>query len=140
MTEKETLKKWPKLYFNNIVVKLVLNRYVALSLSILFFVISYSFASCTSNYLYLTGSGSIISIVGLLLTLKHNFISDSQNPTAAFAKFHRKMGAFNNKNQMEEPHLVNPVIGAIRNEYFGIFMVIIGGLVSGYGGLIPIIK
>jgi hypothetical protein len=140
MSGKEVLQKWPSLYLNNIVVRFFLKRYVALFFCIIIFFSSYILSSYNESHTFITGSGSVVSIIGLLLTLKHNFISEASEPKVACFKFHHKMGSFNSIHQMKDPEYVNPVISAIRDEYLGILMVIIGGLVSGYGSFIPIIN
>ncbi|WP_224215335.1 hypothetical protein [Vibrio metschnikovii] len=86
-----------------------------------------------------SSSGAIMSAVGLLLTLKHNFISVAQSPYQAVVKHHQTF-RLSSRNMMENPTFVNPAIIALKDEYIGIILVLLGGLVSGYGGFLPLLE
>ncbi|EHK2887279.1 hypothetical protein ABWK96_004625 [Vibrio parahaemolyticus] len=137
--ERVKIEKWPTFYLNKSWVKALMQRYVSLAASIIIMYYSYFYACMFGNAAIFSGSGSIVSIIGLLLTLKHNFISDASNPHAAFHKYHKKMGSFNSIGQMEDASKVNPVIRAIKDEYMGVALLVLGGLVSGYGSLVCLV-
>ncbi|OOE57687.1 hypothetical protein BZG14_14845 [Salinivibrio sp. IB282] len=130
------MDKWPKFYLNKGWVKTLMQREVSLAASITVMYYSYFYACMFGNVAIFSGSGSVVSIIGLLLTLKHNFISDASNPNAAFNKYYKKMGSFNSIHQMKDASKVNPVIRAVKDEYMGISLLVLGGLVSGYGSLV----
>ncbi|HIF5818625.1 TPA: hypothetical protein ACX3EK_004653 [Vibrio parahaemolyticus] len=53
---------------------------------------------------------------------------------------HHQMGRFASVNMMENPTYVNPAIIALKDEYVGIILVLLGGFVSGYGGFVPLLE
>uniref|UniRef100_UPI00068F18FF hypothetical protein n=1 Tax=Vibrio pacinii TaxID=170674 RepID=UPI00068F18FF len=137
--EQVKMDKWPTFYLNKSWVKTLMQKEVSLAASITVLYYSYFYACMFGNAAIFSGSGSVVSIIGLLLTLKHNFISDASNPYAAFHKYHKKMGGFNSIGQMEDASKVNPVIKAVKDEYMGISLLVLGGLVSGYGSLVRLV-
>ncbi|MEZ8068019.1 hypothetical protein [Vibrio sp. FF145] len=137
--EEVKLEEWPSFYLNKNWIKKLMQREVSLGISITVMYYSYFYACRFDNIALFSGSGSVVSIIGLLLTLKHNFINNASNPDAAFHKYHNKMGTFNSLGQMEDASKVNPVIQAIRDEYVGVILLVLGGLVSGYGGLVKLV-
>ncbi|ELY3410711.1 hypothetical protein CYQ90_23420 [Vibrio parahaemolyticus] len=136
--EQEKLLKWPKVVLVHRSILWMLERDKAVFTSLVIFYYSYFYASVFEIPALFSSSGATVSAVGLLLTLKHNFISVAQSPHDAVAK-HHQMGRMSKTNIMENPAYVNPAIIALKDEYVGIILVLLGGLVSGYGGFIPLL-
>ncbi|MGF1841588.1 hypothetical protein L4C39_00060 [Vibrio clamense] len=134
--DQEKLLKWPKVVFVHSSILWVFDRKKAVAVSIIIFYYSHFYASVLGMPSLFSSSGAIVSAVGLLLTLKHNFISIAQSPYAAVVK-HHQMGSFASVNMMEDPKYVNPAVIALKDEYVGIILVLLGGVVSGYGGFVP---
>ena len=137
--EQENLLQWPKVVFVHRSILWIFERDNAVFASLIVFYYSYFYASVLEMSALFSSSGAIVSAVGLLLTLKHNFISIAQSPYEAVVK-HHQMGRFASVNMMENPTYVNPAIIALKDEYVGIILVLLGGFVSGYGGFVPLLE
>jgi hypothetical protein len=136
--EQIKLLKWPKVVFIHSAILWVFDRDKAVLVSLVILYYSYFYGSVLETPALFSGSGSLVSAVGLLLTLKNNFISIAQSPHKAVAK-HHDMGAFGSVNMMTDPRYVNPAVIALKDEYVGIILVLSGGLVSGYGSFVPLL-
>jgi hypothetical protein len=135
---KSKLMDWPKVILVHRSINWLMDKDRAVLLSIVLAYYSYFYASMYQNSAVFTSSGSIISAIGLLLTLKHNFLAIAQNAQAAVIKHHQIM-RFASQGMMEDPEYVNPAIIALKDEYTGVILVLIGGFISGYGGFVPLI-
>ncbi|MGD1468528.1 hypothetical protein [Vibrio harveyi] len=133
------LDKMPPLIFHNKWFRWILCRDKAVFLSLSFVYYSYFYASVWSSPPLISGSGVMMTVVGLLLTLKHNFVSDSKDLETAFSKYHRKAGFLDYDGELTTPGLVNPVVSAVKDEYVGILLIVLGSLIGAYGDLLPLI-
>ena len=134
------MEKMPPLIFHNKWFRWLFNREKILFISLIYTYYSYFYASYFNEPSLITASGVIITVFGLLLTLKHNFISDSLDLRIAFDKFHHKAGPLEYEGELDSPTLVNPVISAVKDEYSGVLLIILGSVIGAYGNLVPLIE
>jgi len=130
--------EWPKFLLVHKSIKWVVDKDNAVLISLVIVYYSYFYASLLKLPSIVSSSGALISAIGLLLTLKHNFLSSVEKPPEAVAK-HHNIGNLGSTNMMQNPTYVNPAIIAIKDEYVGILLVLIGGFISGYGGFVPLL-
>ncbi|EPC8671145.1 hypothetical protein ACR3BM_002254 [Vibrio vulnificus] len=138
MQQEDVLMKWPKVFLVHKKLKWVYERDKATFLSIVILYYSYFYASIFELSAIFSSSGSIVSAIGLLLTLKHNFLSCMTNPEEAVMK-HNQYFRFAHDQMMEMPNVVNPTIIALKDEYVGVVLVLLGGIVNGYGSFLPLL-
>ena len=111
-----------------------------LLLTLLILSVSYNLACHYNNNTFITGAGTLIGILGLLLTIKHGLLSSILNIKDAYNRYYGITSGFQmTGNDHEVPEYVNPVIIALREEYLGILLTIFGALLSGFGTLIPLL-
>lgn len=109
-------------------------------LSLVIFTTSYTLGCYFNNSVFISGAGTIIGVMGLLLTIKHNLLSSILNIKDAYNRYYGITSGFQlTGSDHTHPALVNPVIVAIKEEYVGILLTIIGSIVSGFGSLLPLI-
>ena len=110
-------------------------------LSLLITSISYWFACYYQETTFITGSGTLITILGLLLTIKHGLLSSILNFRDTYNRYYGITHGLQLTGEDHlEPETANPVVVAIREEYVGILLTISGSLLNGFGTLIPLLS
>ncbi|EGR1298348.1 hypothetical protein EAF56_20390 [Vibrio alginolyticus] len=132
------LMEWPKFLLVHKKLQWIYDRDKAVLLSVVVLYYSYFYASLFELPSIFSSSGSMVSAIGLLLTLKHNLLSSMKNPKEAVSK-HNLFSRISSINAMDMPDVVNPTIIALKDEYVGILLVLLGGIISGYGGFVPLL-
>ncbi len=138
LKQDSELIEWPKVLLVHKKLQWIYDRDKAALLSVVILYYSYFYASLLELPSIFSSSGSIVSAIGLLLTLKHNFLSSMKNPKEAVSK-HNQYSRFGSAHMMEIPGVVNPTIIALKDEYVGILLVLLGGITNGYGGFLPLL-
>ncbi|EGR3967666.1 hypothetical protein DDN11_18890, partial [Vibrio cholerae] len=138
LNQDSDLMEWPKFLLDHKKLQWIYDRDKAALLSVVILYYSYFYASLLELPSIFSSSGSIVSAIGLLLTLKHNFLSSVKNPEEAVAK-HNQYGRTTSIFMMKMPSVVNPTIIALKDEYVGILLVLLGGITNGYGGFLPLL-
>lgn len=96
---------------------------------------SYGYALVTGEPHWISRGGSLITIMGLLLTIKHSILSSSRDITnIVFERFHYAVYA---PDRGSEKDLENRALAKrmLRDEYFGVIVTILGTIIWGYGDL-----
>ena len=134
MEETEKLLKLPKFFFKKPILQFLLNtKYVVVFCVLAVGYSIYKVKTGSSPNLVGASEGLVI-VFGFLLTIKHNFIADTESLKNAIEK-HFRMGKTSSVDMEEDPIFVNPTIRAIKDEYLGIFLVVIGTILSSYGSI-----
>ncbi|HHF3011093.1 TPA: hypothetical protein ACPJ06_003969 [Vibrio diabolicus] len=139
MKKNSELMKWPKFLLIHNKLQWIYDRDKAVLLSVVILYYSYFYASLLELPSIFSSSGSMVSAIGLLLTLKHGVLSSMKNPKEAVSK-RNLFGRISSIDMMEIPDVVNPTIIALKDEYVGILLVLLGGIISGYGSFVPLLS
>jgi hypothetical protein len=127
----------PKHFLNNLFIVFLLNRNVAILIFITTLNLSYLLACKTSNPSLISSFGTAATIFGFLLTLKHNFISDTKDIETAHDKI-EGVAALKDQNWFKKPAVVLKVKEAVKDEYSGIVIIILSTTLAAYGQYIPL--
>lgn len=115
---------------------ILLNTFFVVVLVLTSSVISFWYSLETGDFVWFSRAGSIVTVFGILLTVKHNILSNSRDLESVvmeknnYAKYAPKKGS--DKYTEHE----NSAKGIIRDEYVGILITILGTIVWGYGDLL----
>ena len=114
----------------------VLNTWVVTFAAVFVLVVSLVLASVTADDQLVSRAGSLIVVLGLLLTLKHSVLSKSRDiDSIVKERFHYAVYA----PDPDSPEAAADKAAArlmLRDEYLGLSTTIIGSVVWGYGDLI----
>ena len=129
----------PKLFFHGKFFHNELKRLNIIFLSVIYVYYSYFYASMLEMPALINGSGVIVTVFGLLLTLKHNFIDYSNDKRGAYDSYYGTANLIDSHDDLNNPIYMEPVFNAIRDEYWGVILIFIGSVIGAYGGLVPLI-
>lgn len=117
---------------------ILLNSWILLLLIVSTVAVSLYYSISTNDFTWFGRSGSLATIFGLLLTLKHHILSTSRDiESVVNEKFHYAVWA----PSEESPEYQEDIKSAkkiLRDEYIGVFVTIAGTIIWGYGDLLPI--
>ena len=89
-----------------------------------------------NDYSWFSRAGSLITISGLLLTLKHHILSSSRNiNTVMLEKFHYAVYAPSEGTERYRQDK-SAAMKIMRDEYIGVIITVIGTVIWGYGDLV----
>ena len=104
---------------------------------------SFYYAIYSNNFLWVSRSGSIITVLGILLTIKHKIFLDSLYVHALVANpsFYNNHLPFEKKDDNQNKDLslhLRQTKERLRDEYIGFALTIIGTIIWGYGDLLGV--
>lgn len=129
----------PKYFLNNPFIIFLLNRNVATIIFVTLLNLSYLLACKTDNPSLISSFGTASTIFGFLLTLKHNFLSNTKDLETAHDKLEGAM-SLKDQNWYKKPEVLLKVKSAVKDEYTGILIIILSTALSAYGQHIPLIQ
>jgi len=118
----------------------MVNRFWLILFSILIFLVSYLSASFVIGSALVTKAGVIITVFGLLLTLKHNFLSKNANAILALQETEGASLKLQWEGYAECDHNVQETAERLSDEVYGFGLIILGSLIGAYGDLLPFYK
>lgn len=117
---------------------ILLNTWVILFVAVFVGGISTCYAFINQDYLWVSRSGSVITVLGLLLTIKHTIFSESRDiHSVVTEKHHYAVYAPERDSEKYQEQIVHAK-KIIRDEYIGFCTTIIGTIIWGYGDAIII--
>lgn len=111
----------------------------AISLSILIFFCFYIYDSYHQQTTLLPGSGAIIIVFGLILTIKHSYLSNIRNIAELIAKQNALLNLAS-AGWEKDPENVEKAQTAASDEGTGLVIIILGSIISAIAPLIPLIN
>lgn len=99
------------------------------------FLVSLFFSLKTSNFNILAGSGAILSVSGLLLSIKHNLLVEFTDIKKAVGS-KKGLGVLSTSDPVEQLKFEVETLRILKEEKLGVFLTIIGAFIGGYGGLL----
>lgn len=107
---------------------------VGVALLVLF--VSFIYATSSGDSQWFSRGGSVATILGLLLTIKHSVLSVSRDiHSVVKEKFHYAVWAPERDSKEYEDNIA-VARRIIRDEYMGIVLTVVGTIFWGYGDLI----
>lgn len=122
------------------VVSPMVNRFWLILFSILIFLVSYFSASFVVGSALVTKAGVIITVFGLLLTLKHNFLFKNSDAILALQETEGASLKSVWEGYAESDHNVQETAERLSDEVYGFGLIILGSLIGAYGDLLPFYK
>ncbi|MDA3915619.1 MAG: hypothetical protein PF690_01410 [Deltaproteobacteria bacterium] len=115
---------------------ILLNTWVVILLVLLMGGVSACYAFINNDYSWVSRSGSVITVLGLLLTIKHSIFSESRDiHSVVREKNHYAVFAPDRDSDVYKDQTTHAK-KIIKDEYLGFFITIIGTIIWGYGDLV----
>ena len=111
-----------------------LNTWVICGLVILISTSSVVYSAFINDFIWLSRSGSVITIFGLLLTLKHNILSENRDIDSIVKEKNHYANNSPKDSDLYKEH-VKYARKVIADEYIGLSLTIVGTFIWGYGDL-----
>ena len=118
----------------------LVNRFWLTLLSLLFFLVSYFSVSFVVGSALVTKAGVIITIFGLLLTLKHNFLSTNSDVILALQETEGASLKLVYEGYAKCDYNIQKTAERLADEVYGFGLIILGSLIGAYGDLLPFYK
>jgi hypothetical protein len=97
---------------------------------------SFAYSYHTNDFSWLGRSGSIITVLGILLTIKHSIFSESRDiKSVVKERNHYAVYAPDESSEAYKKHEAHAKL-IIRDEYLGAAFTIVGTIIWGYGDLL----
>lgn len=94
------------------------------------------YAIQVNDFLWVSRSGSVITVLGIMLTIKHSIFSNARDlQSVVREKNHYAVFAPDQSSDMYREHEAHAKI-VIRDEYLGASLTIFGTIIWGYGDLL----
>ena len=101
-------------------------------------VISFAYAIHTNEFLWVSRSGSIIIVLGIMLTIRNSNFSNSRAlESIVREKNHYAVYALEEDSDLHQQHETKAKL-VTRDKCIGAFFTIVGTVIWGYGGLIEV--
>ena len=117
----------------------IANKTAAIIYSILIFCMLYIHDSYCQQTTLLPGSGTIIIVFGLILTIKHSYLSNIKNVSELIAKQNAFL-RLPSQGWEKDPDKVEKAKIAASDEGTGLVIIILGSIISAFAPLIPLIN
>jgi len=115
---------------------ILLNTWLVLIVTASIFSVSLFVSINTAEFGWVGRSGSVITILGLLLTIKHTIFSDTRDiHKVVMERQHYAVWAPDRDSDAYKEHM-ELARKSIRDEYVGFTLTIIGTIIWGYGDLV----
>jgi hypothetical protein len=111
----------------------------AVSWSIFILTCFYIFDSYHQKIILLPGSGALIIVFGLILTIKHNYLINIESVTALIAK-QNSLLKFSSLGWETDPKNIEKAKTAASDEGTGLVIIIVGSLIGALAPIIPLIS
>src|SRR5690606_2340006 len=122
-----------------LLLSLFATRTAAISCSIIIFLCFYIFDSYHQQTILLPGSGTLIIVLGLILTIKHSYLSNIKSVAELIAK-QNALFRFANAGWEKDLKNIEKAKIAASDEGTGLVVIILGSIVSAIAPLIPLIN
>lgn len=117
------------------------NRIVTLILSIALLFLGYVVDGLNGEYALFTAHASIVTALGLILTIKHHYLSNIQNVGTLVASDYQDSECGPPASEMaSNKRYVESLISKATDEGIGLVLILIGTLLNAYGSNIPLIS
>ncbi|ENG6090466.1 TPA: hypothetical protein ACMDVJ_004344 [Vibrio parahaemolyticus] len=121
--------------------RLFSNRIVTVLLSIILLVFGYIIDGLNGEYAYFISNASVVTAFGLILTIKHNYLSNIQNVNTLVESDYHEAECGPSASEMAVDHTyVNSLISKATDEGTGLVLILIGTLVNAYGSNVPLVS
>lgn len=115
---------------------LLLNTWVIVAIMAAVGGSSFWYAFETSDFLWVSRSGSILTVLGIMLTIKHNIFSESRDLNSVVNEKNHYAVWAPDKNSDEYRKQVEHAKVVLRDEYLGAGLTLTGTVLWGYGDLL----
>lgn len=114
------------------------SRYTLIPLSFFVVTISYLLDSSFGKTVYLSSSGTMVALFGVILSIKPHFLSKLRTNTDISSHYSSSY-SFSERYDVDEDALSDHVYSAV-DESLGVILIIVGALLSYFTPLIPLIS
>lgn len=123
----------------NKIFKIASNRYISCSLSLILLSVAYLLDCYNKQPLFIEKFSAFVVIFGILLTIKHNFIKNTDNPKDYILN-HNGGGLIIDQKIETDIKYYDEAKSAAYDEVVGFIFIIIGTLLNVFGSFIPLIN
>jgi hypothetical protein len=116
----------------------VLNTWVLLAVALASLALSAFAAISSCNATWLGRSGSVVTVVGLLITIKHTVLSKSRNPHDVVMEKNHYANWAPDGDSPEYASAVRTAAQILRDERLGLSLTVLGTALWGYGDLLHV--
>jgi len=113
--------------------KILLNTWVLLSISVFVVGASFIYSLLSCDFTWFARSGSVMAILGLILTIKHSSLSEEQNIDKVMMQRENFAVCMPNQGSEEYNSLYEKYKRYLRDENIGLLLTILGTIIWGYG-------
>jgi hypothetical protein len=115
---------------------ILLNTWVVIGIMISVLALSLWRAVQTSDALWISRAGSIVTVLGILLTVKHNIFSESRDIESIVKEKNHYAVWAPEEDSDEYRDQVSHARVVLRDEYLGAALTLVGTCIWGYGDLL----
>ena len=115
---------------------IILNTWLLIVIMVVVSVSSIYFSIINQDYSFFSRSGSIVTMLGILLTVKHSILSESRGVTSILMEKNHYCVYMPQEDSQEYQNALRKSQLIMLDEYLGISLTIIGTVIWGYGDLL----
>jgi len=123
----------------SLVLSVFATKVTAVSWSIFIFVCFYIFDSYHQKTILFPGSETLIIVIGLILTIKHNYLINIESVASLIAK-QNSLFKFASNGWEKDPKNIEKAKTAASDEGTGLVIIIAGSIISALAPLIPLVS